>query len=73
MKYEDYFNSFFTDGGGYAAFATDEDERTGLKLTKGRSDYSIRPFTRENVTHNIVLRIKKSELRQKLRTDKIIK
>tara|TARA_B100001287_G_scaffold84595_1_gene70674 strand:- start:2978 stop:3493 length:516 start_codon:yes stop_codon:yes gene_type:complete len=72
-KYEDYFNRFFADGGGYAAFATDEDERTGLKLTKGRNDYSIRPFTRENVTHNIVLRIKKSELKQKLRTDKIIK
>ena len=73
VKYEDYFNSFFTDGGGYIAFATDEDERTGLKLTKGRSDYSFKPFTRENVTHNIVLRIKKSELKQKLRNDKIIK
>lgn len=73
IKYEDYFNAFFTDGGGYIEFASDEDERTGLKLTKGRSDYSIRPFTRENVTHNIVLRIEKSKLKQKLRSDKIIK
>jgi hypothetical protein len=72
-KYEDYFNAFFTDGGGYTEFASDEDERTGLKLIKGRNDYSIRPFTRENVTHNIVLRIEKSKLKQKLRSDKIIK
>ena len=73
IKYEDYFNTFFTDGGGYSVFATDEDERTGLKFTKGRNDYSLRPFKRENVTHNIVLRIKKSKLRQKLTNDKIIK
>lgn len=73
LKFEEYFNSFFSDGGAYSDFVSDKDERTGLKLTKGRKDYAIRPFTRENVTHNIVLRVEKFKIKKKLIADGIIK
>lgn len=72
QKFEDYFNNFFTDGGTYTDFVSDEDERRGLKVTKGRGDYSIKPFTRDNVTHNIILRVEKSKLKKKLYNDKIM-
>ena len=66
-KYEDYFNTFFADGGEYKNFVSLKDERIFDKISRDKKG------ARESVTHGIVLRVLRSELKQKLISDGIIK
>ena len=63
-KYEYYFNKFFADGGEYTTYATLEDEnRRARMVAKGKAQ--------EN--WSTVIRVKRSELKQRLIDDGIIK
>lgn len=66
-KYEDYFNKFFTDGGEFKNFITLKDERIGEKISRDKKK------ARESVTHGLVVRVLRSELKSKLIADGIIK
>ena len=66
-KYEDYFNKFFADGGEFKNFITLKDERIGEKISRDRKK------ARESVTHGLVVRVLRSELKSKLIADGIIK
>ena len=62
MKYESYFNKFFADGGEYKTFVSMKDQRGG----------ATKMGARESVTFGVVLRILRSDLKQKLITDGIL-
>ncbi|RXR20608.1 hypothetical protein EQG63_01355 [Flavobacterium amnicola] len=66
-KYEDYFNKFFADGGEFKNFITLKDERIGEKISRDRKK------ARESVTHGLIVRVLRSELKSKLIADGIIK
>ena len=66
-KYEDYFNSFFADGGEYKNFISSKDERIFDKISRDRKK------TSESVTNGLVIRVLRAELKKKLITDSIIK
>ncbi|WP_300569786.1 hypothetical protein [Flavobacterium sp.] len=66
-KYEDYFNKFFADGGEFKNFITLKDERIGEKISRDRKK------ARESVTHGMVVRVLRAELKSKLIADGIIK
>lgn len=63
-KYQYYFNMFFKDGGAYKSYVTSEDEN---KTSRIRAQHS----SQDN--YGIVVRVKSSELRQRLIDDKILK
>ncbi len=63
-KYEYYFNIFFRDGGEYRNYVTSEDENRTSRIKAKNS-------TQEN--YGVVVRVKRSELRQRLIDDNIIK
>lgn len=67
MKYEQYFNQFFADGGEYKNYVSLKDERVGQKLSRDRQS------ARKSVTHGVVLRVHRSELKQKMIADGIIR
>ena len=66
-KYEAYFNVFFADGGAYKNFISLRDERIFDKLSRDRKK------ARESVTHGLILRVLRAELKEKLIADGIIK
>jgi len=66
-KYQDYFNTFFSDNGPYKEYVNVLDERNFSKLKRDRKG-AIQSFT-----HGIVLRVLRSELKKRLITDKILK
>jgi hypothetical protein len=66
-KHEDYFNIFFADGGEYKNFVSLRDERIFDKISRDKKG------ARESITHGIVVRVLRSELKQKLITEGIIK
>ena len=66
-KYEDYFNLFFTDGGEYKNYISLRDERIWDKINRDRKKNA------ESVTNGLVLRVLRSDLKEKLIADKIIK
>lgn len=66
-KYEDYFNKFFADGGEFKNFISLRDERIFDKVSRDRKK------ARESVTNGLILRVLRSELKQKLIADGIIK
>ena len=65
-KYEDYFNKFFADGGEFRDFISLKDERIGDKLSRDRKR------GRGSVTNGFIVRVLRSELKQKLIADGII-
>jgi hypothetical protein len=67
LKYEDYFNAFFADEGEYTNFITEQDERILQKIARDRKG------ARESVTHGLVVRVLRSELKKKLLADQILK
>lgn len=67
-KYEDYFNKFFSDGGEYKNFVSLKDERILDKITRDRKGASG-----ESVTQGLVVRVLRSELKQKMLDDGILK
>ena len=66
-KYQDYFNKFFTDGGDYKNFVNVKDEKIMDKISRDKKK------TAESVTHGMVVRVLRSELKKKLIADGIIK
>lgn len=66
-KYEDYFNAFFADGGAFKDFISLRDERILDKWSRDKKG------ARESVTHGLVVRVLRNELKQKLIADGIIK
>jgi hypothetical protein len=66
-KYEDYFNKFFADGGEFKNYISLRDERIFDKLSRDKKG------ARESVTHGLVLRVLRAELKAKLIADGIIK
>jgi hypothetical protein len=66
-KYEDYFNLFFTDGGEYKNYISLRDERIWDKVNRDRKKNA------ESVTNGLVIRVLRSELKEKLIADNIIK
>jgi len=66
-KYKDYFNVFFKDDGEYAKYISSDEERLGQRIKRDRKK------ARESVTHGFIVRVKRNELIQKLKTDGIIK
>ena len=67
LKHEDYFNSFFSDKGEYANFITEQDERILQKIARDRKG------SRESVTHALVVRVLRADLKKKLLADGILK
>lgn len=63
-KYEDYFNTFFKDGGAYKHFVSLRDENNE-KRDKKKAHKSI--------TYGLVLRVLRSDLKKKLIADGILK
>lgn len=67
QKYEIYFNKFFSDGGEYKKIVSLKDERIGQKLSRDRKE------ARQSVTHGVVVRVLRAELKQKMIEDGILK
>jgi hypothetical protein len=67
QKHEAYFNKFFADGGEYKKFVSLKDERIGQKISRDRKG------ARQSVTHGVVVRVLRAELKQKMIEDGILK
>jgi len=67
QKNEEYFNKFFADGGDYTKYVSLKDERIGQKVSRDRKK------ARESVTHGMVVRVLRSELKQEMVKDGILK
>jgi hypothetical protein len=67
QKYEDYFNKFFSDKGEFRNFISLKDEKILDKISRDKQK------ARESVTHGLVVRVLRAELKQKLIADGIIK
>lgn len=66
-KHEDYFNTFFRDKGEYLSFVNCKDERFLSKILRSRKP------ARQSVTHGVVVRVLRGELKKKLQEDGIFK
>lgn len=68
LKYEDYFNRFFSDRRGiYKRFVSGKDERLDNKIfRRGMGDS-------KSVTYSVIVRVLRSELKEQLREDGIIR
>jgi len=64
---EDYFNSFFADGGKYSKFVNVKDERIGDKIKRDKKKNG------ETRSHALIVRVLRSELKKQLIQDGIIK
>jgi hypothetical protein len=66
-KYEEYFNKFFADGGEFKNYISLRDERIFDKISRDKKG------ARESVTHGLIVRVLRAELKAKLIADGIIK
>jgi hypothetical protein len=64
---EDYFNSFFADGGKYSQFVNLKDERILNKLKREKTKNG------DQRTHAVVVRVLRSEIQKQLIADGILK
>lgn len=67
QKYETYFNKFFADDGEYKKYVSLKDKRIGQKVSRDRKG------ARQSVTHGVVVRVLRTELKQKMIEDGILK
>ena len=67
VKYESYFAKFFKDGGEYTFYVSLADERILNKILRDRTK------GRKQVKNSVVVRVDVLKLKEKLRTDNIIK
>ena len=67
MKYESYFDAFFRDRGDFQRFVSTEDEKYSDRFKRDPR------MSRHGYTYGVVLRVKRSELREKLISDGILK
>ncbi len=63
-RYQYYFNVFFKDGGDYKNYISLSDKKSGSNIGADESSQSI---------YGVVVRVLRSELKQRLITDQIIK
>lgn len=63
-KYEDYFNSFFQDGGAYMQYVSDETP----KMSKKEKEYN-----QSQTKLGLVVRVQRAELKKRMEQDGIIK
>jgi hypothetical protein len=63
-KYEDYFNSFFKDGGAYTEFVSNKDTRKSSMTGEANNNQH---------KYGIVVRVLRAELKNKLIEDNILK
>ncbi len=66
-KYEAYFAKFFEDGGEYLKYVSLADERIYNKIFRDRTK------GRKQIKNSVVVRVEVLKLKEKLRTDEIIK
>lgn len=66
-KYENYFNAFFADKGEFINFISLRDERIFDKISRDKKK------ARESVTHGLIVRVLRNELKEKLIADGILK
>ena len=66
-KYEAYFNTFFKDGGEYRRFVSLKDERISSRINRKAVS------NKDAMTYSIVLRVLRTNLKQKLTEDGILK
>jgi hypothetical protein len=64
-RHEDYFYKFFADGGEYEKYVSLKDEKLKNKIKRDKKKQS------ESVTRLVVVRVKRYDLKQKLKTDLI--
>lgn len=67
-KYEAYFNKFFADGGEYKDFISLKDEKISNHIIR-----KAKMRDKDNSVYSIVVRVKRSELKEKLINDGILK
>ncbi len=68
MKYEDYFNRFFSDRHDeYKKFVSGKDERIDNKIFRRRMGDS------KSVTYSVIVRVQRARLKERLREDGILK
>jgi hypothetical protein len=67
QKHEAYFNKFFADNGQYKKYISLKDERIGQKVSRDRKG------SRQSVTHGVVVRVLRAQLKQKMIKDGILK
>lgn len=66
-KYETYFANFFKDGGEYSKYVSMDDERVWNKIIRDRMK------GRKQVKNSVVCRVQVLKLKEKLKTDEILK
>lgn len=66
-KYDSYFNSFFKDGGDFKHFISLKDERIFDKISRDKQK------ARQSVTHGLIVRVLRGELKERLIADGILK
>lgn len=66
-RHEAYFQVFFADDGAYKNYISLQDERILDKLSRDKKK------TSESVTHGLVVRVLRAELKEKLKQDGIVK
>ena len=66
-KYENYFAKFFADGGEYLEFVSLADERIYNKILRDRMK------GRKQIKNSVVVRVEVLKLKEKLKSDEIIK
>jgi hypothetical protein len=67
IRHESYFNKFFRDGGEFLQYVSLQDERYSDKWNRDRRG------ARQSVTYGIILRIHRSDLKERLISDGILK
>jgi hypothetical protein len=67
LNNEDYFNLFFADGGAYKDFVSMKDESIKPKIMKDKKKAGT------EVVEGVIIRVLRSELKKKLKSDGILK
>lgn len=67
-KYEEYFNSFFADGGEYKKFVSLKDEKIPRHIIR-KANFR----DKDNSVYSVVVRVLRDELKSKLISDGILK
>ncbi|MDR2232864.1 MAG: hypothetical protein LBE56_07050 [Tannerella sp.] len=67
MKYESYFDAFFRDRGEFQNYVSTEDEKFSDRFRRDPR------MSRHGNTYGVILRVKRSELREKFLSDGILK
>ena len=68
LKYEDFFNGFFADGGAYTEYITGEDgSDLHISVLKGRSKAG------DQATYGVIIRVQRAMLQDRMKSEGILK